>query len=157
MSCMKTTLAIASLLLTWSCNGNAQNLSESDLQAVRAAAASYADAWLTNDADAVMATFVAEPVLSPSGLDFLEGQTAARDFWFPDDGPSTNVTVFDLTELEAGGSGEIGYVRGTFALEFEYDGGKYQNTGKYVFLLLKMPDGAWRITHHIWDDFPRQE
>lgn len=80
MRCMKTTLAIAFFLLTWSCNGVAQNLSEPDLQAVRAAAASCADTWLTNDADAVMATFVAEPVLSPSGLDFLEGQKAARNF-----------------------------------------------------------------------------
>jgi len=57
MSRIEMTLAIVSFLLTWSCNGVAQNVSE----AVRAATTSCADAWLTNDADAVMATFVAEP------------------------------------------------------------------------------------------------
>lgn len=42
-------------------------------------ARSYADAWLTNDTDTVLATFVSEPVLSPSGLPYLEGQDAACD------------------------------------------------------------------------------
>jgi ketosteroid isomerase-like protein len=144
-------------LLALNCSVVAQDLSQTDLQAVRAAAAAYAHAWLTNDADAVMATFVAEPVLSPSGLKFLDGQKAARAFWFPVDSPPTNVTVFDLNELEAGGSGDLAYVRGTFELSFVYDGSQYLNSGKYVFLLSKMPDGAWLISHHIWDDYPRTE
>lgn len=157
MTTSKPLLAAAFFLLMWTRNISAQNLSSNDLQAVRTAATSYADAWLTNDADAVMATFVAEPVLSPSGLEYLEGQKAARAFWFPKNSPTTSVSTFELSELEASGSGDMGYVRGTFELRFEFDGDNYENSGKYVFLLRKMPDGVWRITHHIWDDYPQAE
>ncbi|MCH8073739.1 MAG: DUF4440 domain-containing protein, partial [Proteobacteria bacterium] len=100
------------------------------------------------------ATFVDEPVLSPSGLPYLEGQNAARTFWFPVDAPPTRVTNFELTEIEVSGSGDLGYVRGTFHLGFEYDGSSYENRGKYVTILRKTPHGRWRITHHIWDDLP---
>ncbi len=124
---------------------------------MRDAARAYADAWLTNDADTVMATFVNEPVLSPSGLPYLEGQNAVRAFWFPADSPSTEVTEFVLMEIEVSGSGNLGYVRGTFSLAFEYDGSSYENHGKYLTILRKAPDGRWRITHHIWDDLRQDE
>ncbi len=137
-------------------NASAGDLDDSDLQAMRDAASLYADAWLSNDANTVMATVVDEPVLSPSGLRYLEGQEAARAFWFPADGPATNVTAFMLNEIEASGSGNIGYVRGTFRLTFEYDGSSYENQGKYVTILRKSA-GNWRITHHIWDDLPSEE
>ncbi len=135
----------------------AEDLNDADLNAIREAARSYADAWLTNDADNVMETFVDEPVLSPSGLPYLEGQKAARAFWFPADSPSTKVTDFELMEIEVSGSGDLGYVRGTFRLAFEYDDSDYENHGKYVTILRKSPDGEWRITHHIWDDFPQED
>ena len=135
----------------------AEELDDGDLRAMRDAARSYADAWLTNDADTVMATFVDEPVLSPSGLPYLEGQDAARNFWFPAGSPTTKVTDFELTEIEVSGSGDLGYVRGTFSLAFEYDGSSYENHGKYVTILRKAVDNQWRITHHVWDDLPQDD
>ena len=135
----------------------AEELDDADLQAMRDAAKSYADAWLTNDADTIMSTFVDEPVLSPSGLPYFEGQEAARSFWFAADSPPTMVSEFDLTEIEVAGSGKLGYVRGTFRLAFDYDGSSYENHGKYVTILKKVPDGQWRITHHIWDDLPQDD
>lgn len=133
----------------------AQELDDTDLKAMRAAAEAYADAWLTNDADAVMATFVDEPVLSPSQLPYLEGQDAARAFWFPADSPPTKISEFTMTAIEASGSGNLGYVRGTFRLAFEYDGSANENHGKYITILRKSQEGEWLISHHIWDDFPR--
>ncbi len=135
----------------------AQSLDDADLKSMRAAATAYAAAWLTNDADTVMATFVDEPVLSPSQLPYLEGQDAARAFWFPADSPPTKVSEFTMIEIEASGSGDLGYVRGTFRLAFEYDGSNYENHGKYVTILRRSQDGEWRITHHIWDDFPQDD
>jgi ketosteroid isomerase-like protein len=145
------------LIVILSGNAVAEELADADLKAMRAAARSYADAWLTNDADTIMATFVDEPVLSPSGLPYLEGQVAARNFWFPADSPTTKVTEFEFTEIEITGSGNLGYVRGTFVLAFEYDGSSYENHGKYVTILRKAPDEQWRISHHIWDDLPQED
>lgn len=157
MIAAKTSFTVGLLIAVLSGNAVAEELAEADLKAMRDAARSYADAWLTNDADTVMATFVDEPVLSPSGLPYLEGQDAARNFWFPVDSPTTKVTEFELTEIEITGSGNLGYVRGTFSLAFEYDGSSYENHGKYVTILRKATDEQWRITHHIWDDLPQED
>ena len=153
----KSSLVVAIVFTTMIGDAVAEGLDDADIIAMREAAKSYADAWLTNDADTVMATFVEEPVLSPSGLGYLEGQDAARAFWFPADSPATKVTAFELTEIEFSGSGNLGYARGTFRLAFEYAGSNYENHGKYVTILRKAPDGVWRITHHIWDDLPNGE
>lgn len=155
MIAAKSSITVGLLFALMFGHAIAYELDDADLNAMRTAARAYADAWLTNDADTVMATFVNEPVLSPSGLPYLEGQNAARAFWFPADSPSTKVSEFKLMEIEASGSGNLGYVRGTFSLAFEYDGSSYENHGKYVTLLRKAPDGRWRITHHIWDDLPQ--
>ena len=151
------TLLVGMLIANYVGTAVAQDLNDADLIAMRAAAESYADAWLTSDADTVMATFVDEPVLSPSQLPYLEGQDAARAFWFPADSPPTKVSEFTMTEIEASGSGNLGYVRGTFRLAFEYDGSDYENHGKYVTILRKSQDGEWRITHHIWDDYRQDD
>jgi hypothetical protein len=42
-------------------------------------------------------------------------------------------------------------------LAFVYDGKSYENRGKYVSLSGKQPDANLPITHHLWDDFARQE
>lgn len=157
MTITKSSFLIAVIGFASFSNAFAEDLDHADLERMREAARSYADAWLTNDADTVMATFVDEPVLSPSGLAYLEGQNAAREFWFPAGAPPTRVTNFELTEIEASGSGNLGYVRGTFRLGFEYDGSSYENRGKYVTILRKTPHGLWRITHHIWDDLPEDD
>ena len=157
MIAAKSSITIGLLFALMFGHAVAYELDDADLNAMRTAARAYADAWLTNDADTVMATFVNEPVLSPSGLPYLEGQNAARTFWFPADSPSTKVTEFELMEIEVSGSGNLGYVRGTFSLAFEYDGSSYENHGKYVTLLRKAPGDQWRITHHIWDDLPQDE
>jgi ketosteroid isomerase-like protein len=155
---MKPVHAVLScLVFAASAAGLAADTSDADTGAMRKAAAMYATAWLTNDADTVMATFVPEPVLSPSGLDYRVGQDAAREFWFPQDAPPTLVTRFAMRELEADVSGRLGFVRGTFTLAFDYDGNSYENHGKYVSILRQQDDGQWLITHHIWDDFPRAD
>ena len=157
MTITKSSFLIAVIGITLFSNAFAEDLDDADLERMREAARSYADAWLTNDADTVMATFVDELVLSPSGLPYLEGQNAAREFWFPAGVPPTRVTNFELTEIEVSGSGDLGYVRSTFRLGFEYDGSSYENRGKYVTILRKTPHGLWRITHHMWDDLPEDD
>lgn len=132
----------------------ADSVSDDDLESMRLASRAYMEAWLLNDPEAVMATFESEPILSPSGQPFLEGQEAARRFWWPEGSPPTTVSTFEYEELEARGSGSIGYVRGTHALEFEYAGNTYSSRGKYLHLLKRSPEKGWRISHHFWDDFP---
>jgi ketosteroid isomerase-like protein len=149
------TLVLSLVLI--SCGSDSDTVSGEDLETMRSASRAYMEAWLSNDPEAVMATFEPEPVLSPSGLPFLEGQEAARGFWWPEGSPPTTVTTFDYRQLEARASGDIGYVRGTHTLVFEYAGKTYTNRGKYLHILHRNPEKEWRISHHFWDDFPAVE
>ena len=151
--------SIVALFAVMACGCTATDpgaLSASDREAITQASRAYAEAWLSNEPDAVMATFVPDPVLSPSGMPYREGGGAARSFWWPAGGPPTTVTRFDTDELEVGGAGRVGYVRGTFVLEFEYEGASFTNRGKFLHLMTKTPGAGWRISHHLWDDFPAE-
>ncbi len=125
-----------------------------DVEAIRAADRAYATAWLTNDPEQVMATLTEEPVLMPSGVPALEGAEAAREFWWPADSPPTTVTEFTLIQEEAGGSGDFGFVRGSFTLGFEYDGETYRSRGEYLSVLRRVA-GFWRVSHRAWNDLSR--
>ena len=129
-------------------------LSSVQVDTVRAADQAYATAWLTNDAEQVMATLTEDVVIIPSGSPVMEGPAAIRDFWWPADSPPTTVTEFTLVQREAGGYGDVGFVRGSFSLGFEYDGNTYTSRGAYLSLLRRLPDASWRISHRMWNDHP---
>ena len=141
-------------LLLVACGSDPAGIASEQDQSLSAASTAYMKAWLANDPEAVMATFVDEPVLSLSGRPFLEGQQAARGFWWPEGSPPTTVSQFDYEELEARASGDLGYVRGTFTLVFQYDGETYTNRGTYLHILRRTPLKGWRISHHFWNDLP---
>ncbi len=125
-----------------------------DLDLIRAADWAYANAWLSNEPERVMATLTEDAVLAPSNLGVIEGVDAIREFWWPADAAPTTVTDFTLSQVEAGGSGNMGFVRGSFSLDFAYDGTAYSNQGEYLSLFRKGPDGSWRISHRMWNDHP---
>jgi uncharacterized protein (TIGR02246 family) len=137
-------------------NARHEPISSAELEKVRAADQTYATAWLTNDSEQVMATLTADAVLLPSGMPAIEGTEKIRQFWWPEDSPPTKVTEFTLVQQEVDGYGDIGFVRGSFSLGFEYDGDTYSNRGDYLSLLRRGSDGSWRISHHMWNDQPPQ-
>lgn len=106
----------------------------------------YATAWLANDSAQVMATLTTDAVIVPSGMPVFEGQNAIREFWWPKDSPSTKVTEFTLVQHEVGGQGDLGFVRGSFSLAFDYDGKSYTSGGEYFSLLgaVAMVRGGYR-------------
>ena len=136
-------------------SGQRPSLSSSETAAVRTASRAYASAWLTNDPEQVMATLTDDAVLSPSGNRFIEGTEAIREFWWPKDSPPSTISEFVMADREVSGFGDLAYVRGTFSLEFDYDGKAYSNAGNYLSILKRQPDGSWRISHHMWNDHRR--
>lgn len=126
-----------------------------DAAAVKAADQAYAEAWLANDPDAVMATLTRDAVIVPSGMEPFEGPEAIRAFWFPPDSPATTVKEYRLDQDEVAASADLAYVRGSFTLAFDYDGDSYQNEGSYFSLLRRNDDGGWRISRRTWNDHQR--
>lgn len=124
-----------------------------DLAAIQQAHFAYRDGWRTNDAAAVMASLTPDAVLMPHhGHPEVAGADAIREFWWPPDSPPATVTSFETTIDEVDGSGDVGYLRGTFSLSFEYGGQTYTSTGNFVEITRKQENGDWLISHRIWND-----
>jgi uncharacterized protein (TIGR02246 family) len=134
-------------------------LSSTDRDAIRRVHESYRTAWLANDGEAVRRNFTPDAVLLPHhGLDPVTGMGAIKQFWWPPDGPPTTITHFDASYEEIGGCGTIAFVRGRSHVEWTVvENGKeakFSNSGTFLTLMRKLPNGAWKITHQMWDDPP---
>lgn len=132
-------------------------LSPEDREGIRALEGAYTSAWMANDSAAVMATLAAGAVIVPGGVGAIEGEAAIRDFWWPEDGPTTTVTSYTTTIDEIGGSGSVAYLRGRGELTFTWespDGTGGERTSRSVFLAVvrKGPDGAWKIARRMWSN-----
>ncbi len=125
-----------------------------DARSLEEADRAYADAWLANDPERVMATLTGDAVIVPSGLEAIRGAEAIRRFWWPAGAPATTVTEFTTVQHESGRSGDLAYVRGSFTLGFEDDGRAHASRGQYLSVLRRQSDGSWRISHRMWNDHP---
>ncbi|MDH4070161.1 MAG: hypothetical protein OEV30_07030 [Ignavibacteria bacterium] len=127
-------------------------LGPEEMNEMKAAQMQYSVAWMTNDPEEVMNTFTSNPIIVPSGMSAIEGAEAARAFWWPEEGPLATITRFEMVQEQAGGHGDLGYVRGTFFLEFDYEGESHKNEGEFVSLL-ERGNAGWKISTHMWNDF----
>ena len=144
-------IGVCSVLLGTSCSGEDRRaLSTTDIEAIMAADHAFATAWLANDQSKVMATLTPDAVIIPSGRPAIEGATAIKEAWWPADSAPTSVTEYEVAQRESGGSGDVGFVRGSYSLAFEADGTTFTYAGEYLCLLRRGPDGSWRISHRMW-------
>jgi uncharacterized protein (TIGR02246 family) len=128
-----------------------------DGRSLRAVNDAYRAAWLAGDSAAVLRLFAPDGVLLPHhGDPPVVGLQAIRAFWWPPEAPPTTVTSMDITTDGVDASGDQGVLWGRFTLafSFEVDGHRrsMRNAGTYLMILRRAPDGAWRITHRMWDD-----
>ena len=149
------------LVLAMACaHGSASQPPESEARALREVHEAYRRAWLANDTEGVMRLFAPDAVLMPHhGLAPVVGAEAIRAFWFAP-GPPTVITRLDLELDEVSVQGAIGLVRGRSHVEWTVEKGstpeRWANAGTFLTLLRRGSDGAWRITHHMWDDPPNR-
>jgi len=127
-----------------------------DISALRALDQSYAIEWIEGDADGVMALFTEDATLVPHhGDDPIKGHEAIRNFWFNPDYPPTVIPNWTREPAEFFISGDVGVVRGTARLVWEYDGTRTTiPNGNYVLIAVRH-EHRWRIRMLTWNDDPR--
>jgi ketosteroid isomerase-like protein len=146
-------LLIGSLVACAEDDADEYLLSANHLAAIQQAHFAYRDGWRANDSAAVMASLTTDAVLMPHhGDPVVAGADAIRELWWPPDSPAATVTAFETTVDEVDGSGDVGYLRGTFSLSFEYGGQTYTNGGNFMEITHKQENGEWLISHRIWND-----
>ena len=114
-----------------------------DISALRALDQSYATEWIEGDADGVMALFTEDATLVPHhGDDPIKGHEAIRNFWFNPDFPPTVIPNWTREPAEFFISGDVGVVRGTARLVWEYDGTRTTiPNGNYVLIAVRRGQG----------------
>ncbi|MEL7490668.1 MAG: nuclear transport factor 2 family protein [Pseudomonadota bacterium] len=153
---MRILAAIVAITLLAGC-GRVQGLTEDDIDAITAIDTAYTEGWLKPDLgdqeSAVMALFSDDATIAPGGgHPPLTGHKAIRGFWFPDDGPPTNTTLFEHEAESIDGKDGFAVLRGRYRLKFDYDGASYHQTGNYMMSLEQQNDKNWLITNLIWND-----
>jgi uncharacterized protein (TIGR02246 family) len=123
-------------------------LSAADTAALRAVHDRFSAALLSHDFDAVAALYAEDAVLLPPQEPAVHGRAAIRK-WTASV-PSVTRLVLQVDDLD--GRGDVAYMRGTFAMTLQPEGAAAVSVaGKYVEILKKQADGAWRFAVDIFN------
>lgn len=106
------------------------------------------------DAAAAAACYAENAVLIPPGEPMVRGRAAIEAYWkgFLEGGGVRDVSV---ETIDAKSSGDLGYEIGSFALTANGpDGEPVSESGRFIELLERGPDGKWSSTAGIWNASP---
>jgi uncharacterized protein (TIGR02246 family) len=131
-------------------------LSDEDVAAIKASTKAFMQAVRSEDSAAGAALYTEDAVLMPPNQPMVQGRAAIQT-WKE---ASPTYTEFNLTVEEIDGRGDLAFVRGTYSLAVVPEGAPepIQDTGKYVEIRRKQPDGSWLIAVDIFNsDLPLPE
>ncbi len=143
--------AFAFVVASTACQPPAQEaagLSEEDVAAIRDASQAFVRANLASDWTAGLAVLTEDAVWMPPNEPALEGRAAIQEWLTP-----FTVMDFELTALETEGHGGLAYRRGRYSFTVTTEGTPepITDTGKYVEIWRKQPDGSWLTDQVIWN------
>lgn len=114
----------------------------------------FAAALNAKDAKAAAALYTEDAVLIPPGEPLVRGRAAIEEYWRGaiESGGVRDVSVETIDALS---SGSLGYETGSFVLTANGpDGETLTDSGRYIEILRREPDGRWLSTHGIWNASP---
>lgn len=139
-------------LLAVGCGSAPATLSQTDLDAIRAASKSYEQAATRADFSVMAKTFEADGLMLPANAPLLNGVQKIEK-WARALPPITKLT---LEPIEIVGDGATAWARGRYSLAMAAPGQpEMADTGKYLELWRKQADGSWKIYRDIFNsDLP---
>lgn len=119
--------------------------------AINEVRAAYSDALNAGNAAGVAALFTDDGMAMPPnkpaamGKDAIQSNLQARLSQYKFD--------VSITQAEAVAAGDWAYSRGTYTIKAtpKGEGEAMENSGKYLNILQRQPDGSWKIARHIWN------
>ncbi len=131
-------------------------LSEADVAAIKASTVVFAEAVLAGDWAAFAVLYEEDAVFMPPHGPVVEGRVAIQALLelFP------SITQYEATIVQTDGRGDLAFVRATYSETYSVEGTPepIHDTGKFVEIWRKQPDGKWLISVEIWNsDLPLPE
>jgi len=128
-------------------------LSQEDVKKINEETQAFAKAVLAKDWATLADLHTDDAVVSPPNEPSVKGRTAIQA-WHEKSPP---ITEFKLSTVKVEGRDDLAYVVGTYALTITPPGapGPVKDTGKYVEIRRRQPDGKWLIAVDIFNsDLP---
>lgn len=143
------TRLLAFLPLILSLPGCNQNPASADGSAITSRSDAWEAALNARDVETLVGFYADEARLLPPNDQMLSGLAAVRETFGGMIGAGLGG---ELTSVEAGVAGDIGYNVGTYTLTAE---GTTVDKGKFMEIWRRSDNGEWRITNDIWNsDMP---
>lgn len=123
-------------------------LGEQDRADIQEVTQTYMDAVNARDWDKLASTYSDGAVLMPPQAPAVTGRESIRAFFaaFPP------ITEFNLQNVEIDGFDDLAYVRGIYTLTIAAEGQEpVADSGKYLEIRRKQPDGSWLIVRDIYN------
>lgn len=139
---LQMVVVVAVLTFTACQSSGPASLTGADKAAIEASLAEWVKGALANDWAAVAATYTEDAVLMPPNSPIVEGRANIQAYFegFP---PVRELTA---TNVEVLGQGDTAYVRGTYTMTIAAeDAEAIMDTGKYLEVRKKQPDGSWLL------------
>jgi uncharacterized protein (TIGR02246 family) len=128
-------------------------LSAADEAAIREADVAWAKAASAGDAAALTAFYASDAVLLPPGSPPLKGSEEIGKFF---SGMTSSVSgPFELKTSAVEGRGDLAFSTGEYTATLTpKKAGKPMptETGKYLGVMKKQPDGSWKLIYDIWNE-----
>ena len=149
-------MLVCSLVIgTGSCAAS-QELSDADVQAIRATLEDYRQAWLEGDAERVMSHVSDSIVLFVPGASAstIAGKSALRAFWFPAQDTVYPIRKYEITDQQVYGGGSIAIAQGRSRLSWEMvvnDSVLSASTSHSEFMTtLRKEGGQWKLFRQMY-------
>jgi uncharacterized protein (TIGR02246 family) len=151
---MRSPTLFVLLALTFTFLSCATPSEEMDVATVRKAIeetnTQFVQAFQQGDAAAVAALYTEEAVLLPPNSGIIRGRTAVEETF--KSLIEMGVKDLSLTTVDVGGSGDMAYEIGRYALTVQPEGqAAMADSGKYVVVWKKQVDGSWKLHVDIWN------
>jgi ketosteroid isomerase-like protein len=124
-------------------------LSQADVAKINQSTETFVKATLAKDWATVAALYIDDAILNPPNEPAARGRAAIRA-WLEKFPP---ITGFTASNLRVEGRDDLAYVLGTYAMTIALPGGPgpVKDSGKYVEVRRRQPDGRWLIAVDIFN------
>ena len=140
---------LVTLVMTGTAHAQASN---SDTEAIQAAARQFSAALVRGDAEAITALYTHNAVIFPERSDAISGHDALRRYWTRKPGQKVTRHVLIPTRIEI--DGQHAYDHGTYEIAGERNGNAWGPVrGKYLVVWRRDPDG-WKMQLDMWNSGP---
>ncbi len=127
----------------------AMNLTTQDLESIHAFYVDFKRHFLARDFDSLLTLYTDDAVVMPTNHPAVVGKQAILQ-WM---GSFPKVTEAEFAVHEVNGRDDVAYVTGGYEMTLVPDGAPepIQDTGKYIEIRFKQPDGRWLLARDIFN------